>query len=145
MVHAAPPTRPALTCVCLCTACCSLRANWGLATYLLQVLHVAFALWAYSVFGVPQSPLVTGTFASLVRAACNATEAGWKAVSGFGDAVLAERLLSEGATHLLMVLLLMVGVLFLKLTLTRWIQVGGGRVDGGFGARCKGRWVGGWM
>jgi hypothetical protein len=88
------------------------------------VLHVAFALWAFSLFGVPQSPLVTGTFAYLVRAACNTAEAGWKAVSGFGGAVLAERLLSEDAVHLLMVLMLMVEVLFLKLTLTRWIQVG---------------------
>lgn len=105
---------------------------------------MAFALWAYSLCGVPQSPLVTGTLAFLVRAAFNATEAGWKAVSGFGGAVLAERLLSEDAAHLLMVLMLMVGVLFLKLTLTRWIQVGAGPRVVGFGAAAvwTSRWVG---
>lgn len=105
------------------------------------MLHVAFALWAYSLFGVPQSPLVTGTFAYLMRATCNATEAGWKAVSGFGGAVLAERLLSEDAAHLLMVLMLMMGVLFLKLTLTWWIQVGAGH-GWWVGAGCVGQWVG---
>jgi hypothetical protein len=88
-----------------------------------QVLHVAFALWAYSLFGVGQSPLVTSLFASLVRLACTTTEAGWLAVSGIDAGQLAQRLLAENAAHLLMVVMLMVGVLFLKLTLTKWIQV----------------------
>lgn len=89
----------------------------------LQVLHVAFALWAYSLFGVGQSPLVTGLFARLVHLACTTTEAGWLAVSGIDHAQLAQRLLSADAAHLLIVVVVMVGVLFLKLTLTRWIQV----------------------
>lgn len=88
-----------------------------------QVLHVGFSLWAFSLFGVSQSPLVTGLFASIVQAACTTTEAGWLAVSGISATELSRRLLSQNAVHLLIVLLLMVGALTVKLTLTRWIQV----------------------
>jgi hypothetical protein len=89
------------------------------------VLHVAFALWAFSLFGVYPSPLITGAFAKLVRYACSTTEAGWLEVSGISAEQLAQRLLSAGAAHLLVALIVMVGVLFLKLTLTRWVQVRG--------------------
>lgn len=54
---------------------------------------------------------------------------------------ISQRLLSQTAAHLLIVLFLMVGALVIKLTLTRWIQVrqGGGRN----GQRGGGRWGGG--
>lgn len=97
----------------------------------LQVLHVAFALWAFSLFGVYPSPLITGVFAKLVRYACSTTEAGWLEVSGISAEQLVQRLLSAGAAHLLVTLIVMVGVLFLKLTLTRWVQVRRHRGDMG--------------
>lgn len=102
----------------------------------MQVLHVGFALWAFSLFGVSQSPLVTSLFASIVRAACSTTEAGWQAVSGISASELSQRLLSQTAAHLLIVLLLMVAALVIKLTLTRWIQVGWGALEG----RKRGGW-----
>lgn len=87
------------------------------------MLHVAFALWAFSLFGVYPSPLITGVFTKMVQYACSTMEAGWLAVSGISAEQLAQRLLSASAAHLLVALIVMVGVLFLKLTLTRWVQV----------------------
>lgn len=89
----------------------------------IQVWHVAFALWAFSLFGVYQSPLVSGPFSNLVRAACHASERGWLLVVGISGDRLAFRLMSADAAHLLVAVIVMVGVLFFKLTLTAWVKV----------------------
>lgn len=89
----------------------------------MQVWHVAFALWAFSLFGVGQSRLVTPGFASIVQKACSATEQLWEAVTGLASGQVVQRLLAGNAAHLLVALIVMVGVLFMKLTLTTWIKV----------------------
>ena len=90
---------------------------------LMQVWHVAFALWAFSLFGVSQSRLVTPGFANIVTAACSGSERLWTAVTGIPAVQVAQRMLAANAAHLLVALIVMVGVLFLKLTLTTWIKV----------------------
>lgn len=98
----------------------------------MQVWHVAFGLWAFSLFGVPRSKLVSGSLEWLVSAACGRTSKLWENASGISAEQATQRLLSATATHLLIVLAVLVAVLFLKLTFTMWLSVSVLRVEMGW-------------
>jgi hypothetical protein len=91
---------------------------------LLQVWHVGFALWAFSIFGMARSPIITEAFAAFVLRICTATGVVWANAGSMSPQQAAQRLLAGGSAHLLVAAIVLVGVLFLKVTFTNWIKVG---------------------
>jgi hypothetical protein len=89
----------------------------------LQVWHVGFALWAFSIFGVPRSPIITEAFAALVLRICTAMSVVWANAGSMTPQQVAQRLLAGSSAHLLVAAIVLVGVLFLKVTFTNWIKV----------------------
>lgn len=87
---------------------------------------MAFSTWAFSLFGVTQSRLVSPPFHGLVHWVCNGLTRLWENTTGMTADQAARRLLGADAAHLLIALFVMVLVLFLKLTLTTWITVSQG-------------------
>ena len=85
-------------------------------------LHLGLALWAFSFFGAPPSPLLAPGFARLVAAATKRLEPVWREASGLPPDLAARRLVSVPALHLLACLVIVVALLFLKLTLTAWVR-----------------------
>ncbi|WIA18083.1 hypothetical protein OEZ85_009564 [Tetradesmus obliquus] len=88
------------------------------------VLHMGFALWAFSIFGVPRSAIITDAFAALVLRICTATSVVWANAGSMTPQQAAQRLLAGGSAHLLVAAIVIVGVLFLKVTLSNWIKSG---------------------
>jgi hypothetical protein len=84
-----------------------------------------FALWAFSLFGTPTSRLLTPGFGHFMGAVTAKLEPVWRDASGLPPALAAQRLLSASGLHLLAGLVVVIGLLFVKLTLTAWLQVGG--------------------
>jgi hypothetical protein len=95
-----------------------------IARALLQVWHVGFALWAFSIFGVARSPIITDAFAAFILRICTATAVVWANAGSMTPQQAAQRLLGGGSAHLLVAAIVLVGVLFLKVTFTNWIKVG---------------------
>lgn len=89
----------------------------------LQVWHLVLAVWAFSLFGVPQSRLVSPPLAALTHTVCNGLSRLWQGAAGITAAQAAQRLLAADAAHLLIALFVLAGVLFVKLTFTMWLQV----------------------
>jgi hypothetical protein len=96
---------------------------------LLQVWHVAFGVWAFSLFGVAESRLVTPSFSGLVHTVCTGLARVLEATSSVTAEQAAARLLGANAAHLLIALFVLAGVVCLKLTLMLWIRV---RPEGGW-------------
>ena len=84
---------------------------------------MGFALWAFSIFGVPRSAIITDAFAALVLRICTATSVVWANAGSMTPQQAAQRLLAGGSAHLLVAAIVIVGVLFLKVTLSNWIKV----------------------
>jgi hypothetical protein len=89
----------------------------------MQVWHVGFALWAFSIFGVPRSAIITDAFAALIMRICSAMSVVWANAGSMTAQQVAQRLLAGCSAHLLVAAVVMVGVLFLKVTFTNWIKV----------------------
>ncbi|GBF89796.1 hypothetical protein Rsub_02966 [Raphidocelis subcapitata] len=88
------------------------------------VFHFIFSLWAFSFFGTPTSRLLTPGFGRFIAAASARLEPLWRDASGLPPQLAAARLTSATGLHLLAALVVVVGVLFVKLTLTAWLQAG---------------------
>ncbi|KAI8470399.1 MAG: hypothetical protein J3K34DRAFT_510286 [Monoraphidium minutum] len=88
------------------------------------VLHLVFALWAYSFFGTPTSRLLTPVFGRLMLGLTARLEPVWRDAIGLPSALAAHRLVAASGLHLLAMLVVVVGVLAIKLTLTAWAKGG---------------------
>ncbi|KAF8062000.1 Pigl [Scenedesmus sp. PABB004] len=89
-----------------------------------MVWHVIFALWAFSLFGLPRSGLITQGFAGLMLRVCAAARRVWASTAGMAPEAAAARLLSASAAHLLVALVVLVGVLLIQVSTTTWMRAG---------------------
>jgi hypothetical protein len=90
-----------------------------------QVFHFVFSLWAFSFFGTPTSRLLTPGFARLMLLVTARLEPVWRDASGLPSHLAAQRLLSATGMHHLAALVVVIGLLFVRFTLTTWVQVRG--------------------